>query len=87
MPRYHNESVDWRPRTRTVRTPSSAPLARTSGVTRCAGSPVERVHPNHGASCVVAVKSHPGIHVELGSRPGSEDRAELGTDQTIGSIA
>ena len=53
-PRYHSESVDCSPRTRTVRRPNSAPFARTSGVTGSAGSPrggIDRRSPRRARRC------------------------------------
>ena len=60
-PEVPQRRVDCRPRMRTVRMPNSAPLARTSGVTRSDGLTGQRIDADPGAARIVAVETHPAL--------------------------
>jgi len=64
MSRYHSATMDCRPRTRTVRSPISAPFARTRGVTRLTGSPLAG-STLATATRIVAVKSGARVEIHL----------------------
>ncbi len=80
-------TVDCSPRTRTVRRPTSAPLARTSGVTRSAGSPVVGSTGSSAPRASLLWKPMPGVRVELGAGPWAEHGGELRAHESRRPVA